>query len=260
MELVDWDHRVLIFSILCHGVLLWRLWSQKLAGIYLFLTVFLCAEAVQNLIFLPFRDRASPMYGLLFLLTTPILWILAYLVVLELYRLVLQEYPGIASVGRKAVNWAMGLSLVIGGLYTIPDLRSTKGHFPILHIYAIFERSSVLALLLFLVLIQLFLFHYKLRLSRNGMVYATGYAIYFGVGIAQDIIWASLGFHVADTVSLWIVAIAGVILLGGAALLNKEGEARVEVGPPDEDSDRTRLQQQLAEMNRLLVRAARGRG
>lgn len=261
MELVDWDHRVLLFSIACHGVLLWRLWSQKLARIYLFLTFFLSAETAQNLAFFPFKDKAhSSLYGWLYVFTTPLLWILAYLVVLELYRLILEDYPGIASVGRKAVTWSMGLALVVAGLYAIPDLRTTKGPSPVLRIYAIFERSTVLALLLFLVLIQLFLFHYKLRLSRNRMVYATGYAVYFGVGIAQDILWTALGIQFADTLTLWIVAIAGAILLVGAALLSERGEAKVQLRTVEEDSDRVRLQQQLTDMNRLLTRAARGRG
>ena len=140
-------------------------------------------------------------------------------------------------------------------------MRTTTGPFPILRIYAIVERSTVLGLLLFLVLIQLFLFHYRLQLPRNRMVYATGYALYFGVGIAQDILSAALGVQAATpVVSLWIVAGSGLILLTGAVLLNQAGEAKVVLQPADPDSHRAHLQQQLADMNRMLSRAARGRG
>src|SRR5580698_8910030 len=104
MQLVDWEHRILLFSIVCHGVLLWRLWSQKLAGVYLYLTIFISAETVQNIVFLPVRLNSN-LYGWIFLISTPIVWVLAYLVVLELYRLILEDYPGIASVGRKAITW-----------------------------------------------------------------------------------------------------------------------------------------------------------
>ncbi|MGA2712433.1 MAG: hypothetical protein ABSG41_04935 [Bryobacteraceae bacterium] len=258
MHQAGWERIVLAFSIGCHSVLLWRLWAEKLAKVYLFLTLFLAAEMLQSFAVLPLRQDAD-LYLWSYVISTPILWVVAYLVVLELYRLTLEEYPGIASVGRKAVTWCMGLAIAISAVYAIPDLRTISASH-ILRIYVIVERSIVLGLLLFLVLIQLFLFHYKLPLSRNRIVYATGYALYFGIGIAQDIIWTALGVRVADYMTLWIVAVAGMILLAGAVLLNQEGEAKVILKPVDVDSDRARLQQQLADMNRMLSRAARGRG
>jgi hypothetical protein len=92
------------------------------------------------------------------------------------------------------------------------------------------------------------------------MIYATGYALYFGVGVAQDIIYTALGIRVVYTFDLWIVAAAGVILLAGAGLLSKKGEVRVQLESVDSNDDRTRLQQQLVDINRVLSRAARGRG
>jgi hypothetical protein len=259
MQWADWQHRVLFFSIACHGVLLWRLWSQSLAKVYPFLTAFLAAETLQNVVVFPMRSVSS-LYGGTYLATTPIVWLLAYFVVLELYRLILEDYPGIASAGRKAVTWCMGLSLVISVAYAIPDLRTTTGQFPILRIFIIVERSTVLGLLLFLVLIQLFLVRYRLRLSPNRMVYATGYAVYFGAGVAQDVIFTTLGIRVVEAVTFWCVGAAGLVLLAGAALLSSEGEVRVQLETRDSTTDRERLQQQLTDINRLLTRAARGRG
>lgn len=258
MQSEVWEHRVLLFSIVCHGILLWRLWSQKLSRTYLYLTVFLAVETLQSLVLLPLPLR-SDLYGWTFVFSTPILWILAYLVVLELYRLILEDYPGIASVGRKAVTWCMGLAVIVSIAYAIPDLRTTAGQSPILRIYYILERSTVLGLLLFLVLIQLFLVRYRLRLSPNRMVYATGYAVYFGIGVAQDVIVTALGLRVVYSFNLWIVVAAGLVLLVGAALLTRKGEVRVQLETTDSSADRARLQQQLADINRLLSRAARGR-
>jgi hypothetical protein len=262
MQTDVWEHRVLLFLIGCHGVLLWRLWSQKLAGVYLFLTIFLAGEMVQDLVGFPI-PQDSDLYAWLFLYSSPLLWLFAYFVVLELYRLILEDYPGIASVGRKAVTWCLGLALAVSVLYALPDLKGAPGQSSILRIYFVAERSIVLGLLLFLVLIQVFLLHYRLRLSRNRMVYATGYALYFGVVVAQDVILTALGIQTAGTagtVGLWTTVLAGVILLAGAALLSSQGEARVQLESVDSSSDRARLQQQLADMNRLLSRAARGRG
>jgi hypothetical protein len=259
MRLAVWEHRLLIFSICCHGILLWRLWSQKLVVVYPFLTTFLGAEALQNLaeLLIPLH---STLYGGMYMVSNSVLWILAYLVVLELYRLILEDYPGIASVGRKAVTWCMGTAIVVSFAYAIPDLRNTGGPFPILQVYYIVERSTVLGLLLFLVLIQLFLVRYRLRLSPNRRVYVTGYAFYFGIGVAEDVILTALGVRAGDTVGLWIVAAASVILLIGASLLTQKGEVRVQLDPIDSSSERAHLQQQLTDINRLLSRAARGRG
>src|ERR1022692_391723 len=195
MQSVDWEHRVLLFSIACHGVLLWRLWSQRLAGLYRFLTIFSVGEVLQDICVFPIPQRSN-LYGWFYIFSTPVLWILAYLVVLELYRLILEDYPGIASVGRKAVTWCMGLAVIVSMAYAIPDLRRKQGPFPIIPIYTIVERSTVLGLLLFLVLIQVFLLRYRLRLSPNRMVYATGYALYFAIVVAQDTIVTALGLSV----------------------------------------------------------------
>lgn len=235
------------------------MWSEKLAGLYLWFTAFLAAEMIQSAILFPF-SQASKAYALLFEFSTPIIWLLAYLVVLDLYRLTLEAYPGISSVGRKAVSLCMALAIAISVVYAIPDLRSASGAEPfILRIFPILERSTVLGLLLFLALIQMFLFHYRLPLSRNRMLYVTGYALYFGISMAVDIVWTSLGYQVGGWVSIWVVACAGVVLLAGAALLKQSGEAKVTLDP-SADTDRAHLQQQLAEMNRMLTRAARGRG
>jgi hypothetical protein len=259
MQSMVWEHRVLLFFIGCHGILLWRLWAEKLAGVYPWLTVFLAAEMLQNAILFPF-SRETNAYALLFEFSEAVIWVLAYLVVLELYRLTLEAYPGISSVGRRAVSWCMGLAVAVSVIYAIPDLRGVSGAEPVIvRIFGILERSTVLGLLLFLVLIQIFLFHYRLPLPRNRMIYVTGYAVYFGISMALDIVWTSLGIRVADTVDLWIVAGTGAILIVGAVLLNQRGEVKVTLDP-SADTDRAHLQQQLAEMNRMLSRAARGRG
>jgi hypothetical protein len=259
MQSTVWEHLVPLFFIACHGILLWRLWSEKLAKQYLWLTVFLAAELLQSAVVFPFGRRTN-VYILLFEFSTPVIWLLAYLVVLELYRLTLEAYPGISSVGRKAVSWCMGLAVAVSVVYAIPDLRGAGRAEPfIVRVFPILERSTVLGLLLFLVLIQIFLFHYHLPLSRNRMIYVTGYALYFGISMAVDIVWTGLGIRVAAAVGFWTVAAGGLILIAGAVLLSQKGEAKVTLDP-DADTDRARLQGQLAEMNRMLTRAARGRG
>jgi hypothetical protein len=254
-----WEHRILLFSIGCHGVLLWRLASESLAGIYPFLTLFLAAEMAQNVAFVPLRPDSNA-YASTYFYSTPVLWVLAYLVVLELYRLILEDYPGISSVGRKAVSWCMGLAVIVSAATAIPDLKSAGRQFPILHIFNVVERSTVLGLLLFLVLIQVFLFRYRLQLPRNRIVYAAGYALYFGIGVAQGILLTALGIPIVVTSDQWVISVAGLLLLAGTVLLSRAGEVRVKPESDDDSSDRAHLHEQLAGINKMLSRAARGRG
>jgi len=260
MNGMDWDRVVLVFSIVCQAVLIWRLWSQKLTRVYVYLAAFLGWETLQDLAALPVRPRSTA-YSWVFFLTTPVLWLLAYFVVLELYRLILEDYPGIASVGRKAVSVAMALALLIGAVYAIPDLKTRHAPFPVLQIYIVFERSIVLALLVFLVLIQLFLLRYRLRLSPNRMVYVTGYAIYFALFVGWDVVITGLGVqNVVYAFNVWIIVVSDLILLAGAVMLRQKGEVKPQLEAVDSSDHRARLNKELADINQMLARAARGRG
>jgi hypothetical protein len=143
----------------------------------------------------------------------------------------------------------------------VPDLRAARGTFPFLRLFYSVERSVILALLLFLILIQLFLARYKLNLSRNRKLYSSGYALYFGIGIAADIIQNELlGGKSFLQVSFGLVIVANLILLSGTFLLSRAGETRPELKPSETSADQERLLQQLADINRMLTRAARSRG
>lgn len=254
MPLLGWVRLVLGFSIICHTVLLWRLWSEKLGRTYFAVSVFLAAETLESALLLPVNSRT---YQYIYYVASPIVLVLAYLVVLELYRLTLEDYPGIASAGRKAVSWSLGLAAVISAAYAIPDLRHSGGA---TQVYAVLERSTVLGILLFLVLIQLFLLRYRLRLSPNRRIYATGYAIYFALTMALDVVIAALGIQAALSLNLWTNVAASVLLVVGAGLLTHKGEVKPQLEAVDSSAERARLQQQLADINRMLSRAARSRG
>jgi hypothetical protein len=253
-----WIDAALILTVISCALLLWRLWSEGLARQYRFLTFFLAAALIQPLIFLPVRSHT--LYGYLYYISTPILWALDYGVVIELYRLILEDYPGISGAGRKAVTWSMGAAVVISAASAVPGFNSGSPQFWQVHIFFAIERSVTLGLLLFLVLIQLFLFRYHLRLPRNRVIYSTGYALYFGLTVSSDIILSELvGGRVAAPFSLGVGITGALILLAGSVLLTREGEARVDqLDTHDTSPERARLQQQLVEMNRMLTKVARG--
>jgi hypothetical protein len=256
---VTWINSTLVLNVVAALLLLWRLWSAGLARSYRYLAFFLTAEAVQMVILLPVKSRQ--LYAYLYFGSTPILWIFYYAVVIELYRLTLEDYPGISSAGRRAVTWSMGLAVVISAATSITSFDVGAAQFPFLRIFFAVERSVVLGLLVFLVLIQLFLFRYHLNLSRNRRIYSAGYALYFGITISSDIILTQLlGGQVYVAFSVAVGIAGALILLAGSILIRKEGEIRKPVPElVDNSPERQRLQQQLLEMNRMLSKVARHR-
>ena len=254
-----WVRGALALSIVCHVALLWRLWREGLVRPYPRLALFLAVDLTQSLLVLPF-DVKSVAYRNVVFVSSPFIWLLSYFVVLELYRLILEDYPGISSAGRKAVTWCLILAIGISVSTVIPSLNSSEsGPFVFKRFFFSVERSVILGLLIFLVLIQLFLARYRLRLSRNRMLYSTGYALYFGLGMAFDVIAVELlQARVFGPISVGIVAVSDLILLTGAFVLARQGEFRPASDTGDTSAERVHLQQQLAEMNRLLTRAARG--
>jgi hypothetical protein len=249
----------LIVDVVSSATLFIRLYSQGLIKQYPFLASLVLSLLIQGIVLLPVKSHST--YADLYYISVPILWILYYGVVLELYRLILEDYPGISSAGRKAVTWAMGvavfLSVVLGAL-TI-DISATK--FWQLRIFFSVERSVMLGLLLFLILIQLFLFRYRLNLSRNRVIYSVGYALFFGFSVVSDIVLPALfgtaNIYVPLTAAVGITG--SLFLFAGSFLLSRQGEARRDqLDPGDNSPERERLQQQLVEMNRMLSRVARG--
>jgi hypothetical protein len=254
-----WEYVVLLLTAASACALLGRLQWEGLIGQYRFLTAFLAAALVQALVFLPLSP-ASTAYAWAYFISSPLLWILYFFVVLELYHLILEDYPGISSAVRKGVTGSMALAVVIALLSALPSLNTGTRQFPALRIFLAVERSVALGLLLFLALMQAFLFRYRLRLSRNRLIYATGYAVYFGITVSSDIVLAELlGGQVFVPFSLGVATAGALILFAGSLLLTREGEARVAaLEPQDTSPERARLQQQLVEMNRMLTKVARG--
>src|ERR1700722_20163438 len=150
-----WARAVILLSILCRTGLLWRLWREGLVHSYPFLSLFVAAELGQNLLVLPLRP-SSASYRTAYISVDPIVWLLAYFVVAELFRVILEDYPGISSVGRKALNWSLILAVAVSVLSVLPSLGDGQptGKYVFFRLFVSIERSVILGMLVFLVLIQ----------------------------------------------------------------------------------------------------------
>jgi hypothetical protein len=203
----------------------------------------------------PFATNA---YGWVWILTEPALWIFWVLVVLELYSLVLQNYKGIASLGR----WVLlaGLVVAVGiSFLTLPaDLSNPAEKYPIVRQFLVIGRGVASSLVIFLLVISCFLAWYPVPLSRNVVVHCIVYAGYFLSTTLALLLRNLLGHTVTQVVSILMSCVTLVCLLIWICLLNREGEsAKVRLRPRWAQDQEEELVGHLAAINSTLLRAAR---
>ena len=127
-----------------------------------------------------FFDGASPTYQKIWISTEPIILTFYILMIRELYRLVLEKYKGLYTLGRWAMYLAMTVSVIISGLSLLPRIKPSAAQRSKMMAYVLAtERGVDTALAIFIVLLLLFLSRYPVRLSRNVRTYAVIYSVFF---------------------------------------------------------------------------------
>jgi hypothetical protein len=212
--------------------------------------------AIQN--FAPGRFD-SDAYAWAWVATEPVLWVLYILIVLELYGLVLQKYPGIASLGRWAIFAGLAIALAIASLTLSADLNSGTGdRFPVLQYALVIGRGVASSLVLFLLFINVFLTLYPVPLSRNVVVHSIVYAIYFLTMTMVLLVRNLLGHSITELVNV-IASCVSVLCLGVWTIwLNRSGERQtVRLRQQWRPEHAEHVVEQLSAINSTLMRAAR---
>lgn len=203
----------------------------------------------------PFATNA---YGWVWLLTEPVLWVFWVLVVLELYSLVLQNYKGIASLGRWVLLAGLAVAVVISFLTLQADLSNPGEQYPILRLFFVIGRGVASSLVIFLLVISCFLAWCPVPLSRNVVLHSIVYAGYF-LSMTLALLMRNLGGN-SVTVAMSIVTSCAnlVCLVVWICLLNRDGEnAKVRLRPRLAEGQEQELVGHLAAINSTLLRAAR---
>jgi hypothetical protein len=118
-------------------------------------------------------------YGLVYVTTQPVLWALYFLVVVELYSLTLDEFPGIRRLGKLVlVSGVVAIALAAAGLMIL-DQQAGVDPYPFLGYLALQERSVFTALSAVTVLLLLFIAHYRLPVRRNVLILWACFGGYF---------------------------------------------------------------------------------
>jgi len=206
------------------------------------------------------REWRPGVYWRLFVISEPLMMILYVLIVLELYRLVLERYQGLYTLGR----WAMGVAMAIALAVSVISLRATpavakgqsQGQKFSWIIYELkVEARLDLALVLFILLIIWFLSRYPIRLSRNVVVYTIVYSVFFFANSFGLVLWL-FQINVEDAVNTGLMGIASACAVAWWLGLSRKGE-EIQVNLPSlGPGAEQRVMQQLEALNATLLRAS----
>lgn len=252
-----WFQIAAAVSIAAQAALALRLIYIRLATRYIWLVcLFAALAAVGMLLFQIPMWRA--LYGTVYMASAPIIWALTFLAILELYRLVFSDSPGIVSVARLFV----GASVLFGASVSLGlFLLSPSGLADAALAYRIMfgvDRTVQLAAFLFLALMQVFLMRFPVPHRPNLTVCTIGYTLYFGSGAGVMLLMAAAPPGLTwRYLELSLLFFSNLVLLVWAAAMKRSGEespASIQAWAPGEPEA---LRGQLEAFDRLLDRAGR---
>jgi uncharacterized integral membrane protein len=200
--------------------------------------------------------KGSP-YFVLWTVTEPLTWIFHTLVVLELYRLVLEKHKGLYTLGRWAMFAGIGTSVTISLISLIPRLAvSMTEQSKTMFWYLAMERGLMLGLAIFLLFMMGFLVLYTVPISRNVKTHARIYSIFFVSNFLTFLMRSLLGRHVGLLTNTIANAVSTLCVFAWLFLLNPAGEevqtSQAVISPEQE----RRVLQHLDALNATLLRVS----
>ncbi len=210
---------------------------------------------VPNSIWPFFLNTSSPLYQQVWIVIDPIVLTFYVLLVRELYRLVLDKYKGLYTLGRWAMYLAMTVSVIISVLSLIPRIKPTAPQTSKIMAYVLgLERGVDTALAIFIVLLLLFLSRYPVRLSRNVRIHAVIYSIFFMSNTFVLLVKSLFGLHLIDEVNVALMAVTTICVISWLIFLTPQGaEVRTQAVAIEPHYEH-RLLTQLDSFNAALLK------
>ena len=203
-------------------------------------------------------DARSAGYFWFWSTTQPLVWLLYLLVVLELYRLILERHRGLYTAGRWAVQTCMAISVIISIASLLPRFTpSTPQVSKVVGVMLAIERGVDLSLALFIVLMLLFLAFYAVPLSRNVSVHAILYAVFFLSNTLVLLVRSLFGMQVHDLGNLMLTGVSAGCTFGWLFLLTPKGEEVWAHKPLLGAEMEERILYQLDTLNSTLLKVTR---
>jgi hypothetical protein len=195
-------------------------------------------------------------YERLWLVTSPIVLIFYVLIVLELYRVVLEDYKGLLSAGRWAFYVSLALSLTISALSLLPKIKPGMAQRSKSMFYELAaERGIDTSLAIFIILMLCFLSVFRVRLSRNVRVLTLVYSVFFLSNTFVVLMRSLFGLRMVDEVNALLNAVAAASVIAWLVLLKPTGEEAKPAPVRVEKGYEERLLTHLDALNSALMRS-----
>ena len=204
-----------------------------------------------------FLGTSSPLYQQVWVLTEPIGLAFYILMVVELYKLVLEKYKGLYTLGRWALYVSLAISVSISAISLLPRIQPSMPQPSKIMFYMLAtERGVNTGLAIFIVLILCFLSLFPVKLSRNVRVHALVYSIFFLSHTFVTLMRSLFGLHLADAVNTVLLAITAASVVAWLTLLRVAGEDTQRAPAQYGQEEESRLLMHLDSLNAALLRAS----
>jgi hypothetical protein len=253
-SLADVRSVLTILQIVAYVLLLRKLFVTELFQKYRYFGLLVAVEAARLPLMAAVPIR-SDIYAYVYFATAPFIWMLYVLVVLEFFHIILRNHPGIATIGRKAVAVALGLSVVASAITLVFDLQQTSAEAALLHNFMLLERIVMTSLLVLLLSLIAFASHFPVPLAPNIRVHASIFAVYFTVRTAVFFLRLFFGLDVVVILNISLNLLAISCLLAWTVLLKPDGETAPVRRLPSLSEER--LLAQLESINQSLMGSAK---
>jgi len=212
---------------------------------------------IPNSIWPLFLEVSSPLYQKVWVLTELIEFGFYVLMVLELYKLVLEKYKGLYSLGRWALYLSLAISVSISAISLLPRIKPSLPQPSRIMFYVLAtERGIQTGLAIFIILILCFLSFFPVKLSRNVRMHALVFSIFFLSNTFVVLMRSLFGLRLADVVNTVLLAVTAASVVAWLTLLRAAGEdsrpAPVLYGQEHE----SRLLAHLDSLNAALLRVS----
>src|ERR1022692_1155426 len=212
---------------------------------------------ILNSIWPMFLEVSSDLYQKVWVLSTPIALGFYVLMVVELYKLVLEKYKGLYTLGRWAMYVSLAVSVTISVISLLPRIQPSMPQPSKIMFYMLAtERGIDTALAIFIVLILCFLSLFPVKLSRNVRVHALVFSIFFLSNTFVLLMRSLFGLHLADAVNTVLLGITAASVVAWLTLLRATREDKLRVPAPEGAGEESRLLVHLDSLNAALLRAS----
>jgi len=212
---------------------------------------------IPNSIWPLFLDLSSDLYQKLWVLTTSMALGFYVLMVVELFRLVLDKYKGLYSLGRWALYVSLAISVSISVISLLPRIKPSAPQRSRIMSYVMgTERGIDTALAIFIILILCFVSLFPLKLSRNVRMHALVFSIFFLSNTFVLLMRSLFGKHLTDEVNAILLCVTTASVVAWLILLRATGEDSRPVPVRYGEEHESRLLAHLDSLNAALLRAS----